>query len=458
MFLPQLSLTKKREVGTLSLFWVGVSGAIGGGVFVLIGQGASLVGAWIPLAFILAGLIVMASALIYSELAASLPAPGGVSAFFINSFGHSSASFLVAWIALAGLMGLAAINGIAFGAYLNGLGVPVASELLGLGLVIGGYFLVRRGVANVIKLGLAMGIIISIVFISYSWFGIQGVESPSLRVVSETGGSINPLFLLAAVALVYAAFVGYEGMIALAGKAKNPGRTLPRALLGTTLFIAILYSVLAYAVVAVVGSQALAQSSAPLLDAARPFGNSMTILIFASAVVATVSSYLASLTAASYGITVLAEEGLFPEFVGGRTDGSMLSPRAVLFVALIVSGLLLAGSVRLIASLESGAFLVELIAACAAIIALRNKRPFLKRPFRMPFGLSIPFIIGAIALIFLGFLGPIVHFILISWLALGLFFYFIRFVEQRRFRIAMFGAVALIALVLLVLFLSLVFI
>src|SRR5689334_10794735 len=61
----------KRAVGATQLTALGIGGTIGTGIFVVIGEGAELAGPAVVLAFVLAAVACLFSALSYAELASS---------------------------------------------------------------------------------------------------------------------------------------------------------------------------------------------------------------------------------------------------------------------------------------------------------------------------------------------------------------------------------------------------
>ncbi|NIP54581.1 MAG: amino acid permease, partial [Aliifodinibius sp.] len=67
----------KRTLGLLSATMIGLGGAMGAGLFVLIGDAAGMAGSGVVLSFLIAAFFALFTALNYSELAASIPTTGG---------------------------------------------------------------------------------------------------------------------------------------------------------------------------------------------------------------------------------------------------------------------------------------------------------------------------------------------------------------------------------------------
>jgi APA family basic amino acid/polyamine antiporter len=83
----------KRAVSATQLTALGIGGTIGTGIFVVIGEGASLAGPAVVLSFVLAAVACMFSALSYAELASSIPVSGSAYTYTYATLGE-----LVAWI------------------------------------------------------------------------------------------------------------------------------------------------------------------------------------------------------------------------------------------------------------------------------------------------------------------------------------------------------------------------
>lgn len=79
-----------------NLVMLGVAGIIGGGIFVLVGSGIKLAGAWVVPAFVVAALICAVAGFAYAELAAAIPASGSAYAYIYTAMGELP-GWMVAW-------------------------------------------------------------------------------------------------------------------------------------------------------------------------------------------------------------------------------------------------------------------------------------------------------------------------------------------------------------------------
>src|SRR5688500_17907977 len=88
--------TLRRSVGPVGLTAMGVGAIIGTGIFVVIGEGAAEAGPAVAVAFVLAAVTCLFSALSYSELASSVPVSGSAYTYSYATLGELVA-FIIGW-------------------------------------------------------------------------------------------------------------------------------------------------------------------------------------------------------------------------------------------------------------------------------------------------------------------------------------------------------------------------
>lgn len=95
MFISPENIKLKRELGFLSLVLIGMGGTLGGGIFVLLSEGVSLAGVWLPFSFILGSIFAFAIALLYGEVASSVPTAGANLEFLFTSYDKKMVPFII---------------------------------------------------------------------------------------------------------------------------------------------------------------------------------------------------------------------------------------------------------------------------------------------------------------------------------------------------------------------------
>ncbi len=119
----------KKAVGALDLTALGLGAIIGTGIFVIIGEAITTSGPSIVLAFVLAGVTCMFSALAFAELASSIPVAGSAYTYSYATLGELAA-WIIGWdLILEYGVSIAAVA-VGWGAYFNEL----LDSLLGLSL------------------------------------------------------------------------------------------------------------------------------------------------------------------------------------------------------------------------------------------------------------------------------------------------------------------------------------
>jgi amino acid transporter len=168
------------------------------------------------------------------------------------------------------------------------------------------------------------------------------------------------------------------------GEAKNPVRDAAFALFVALLTCTVIYALVQWVVVGVLGPGAT--TDRPLAEVARiTMGNRGAALVAIGALVS-VYGYLGAKLLGMPRVTfALAEGGDLPSWFG------VVSPRfhtpwfSILFYAVAVWGLAIAGSFAWNVTLSVVARLFYYAVICATLIALRRKQP-LAAGFRMPGG------------------------------------------------------------------------
>lgn len=360
--------TLRRELGVVSLSVYGVGLILGAGVYSVIGPAAGAAGGALWLAFGLAGGVALLTGLSYAELGAALPQAGAEYVYLQRAFPRLAALRFAAGIALA-LSGIAtsATVASAFAGYIDTgwtsalvIAACCAANVAGL-----------RAATIVTVLCTVIEIVGLLVVI-----GIGGAMGGELAAPEPFGG------VVAAAALVFFAFLGFEDIANLAEEAKEPGRDLPRSILVSVTLTTALYVGVAIAVSVLIAPERIADSDAPLADAVRVAGPAWPELLRVIALFATANTALVAQLTAARMLLALARDRELPAPLA-RISGGV--PRVATIVAAVAALLMLPlGETAILASVASMGALVGFTAVNVAVIALRRRAPELRRPFRVP--------------------------------------------------------------------------
>ncbi len=377
-----------RQLGIWSAAAVLVGSTIGSGIFRVpstVAEQVGTVGAMVSL-WILGALIALFGALTLAELAALFPRSGGIYVFLREAYGPLPA-FLFGWTELL-VIRPSALGGIAmlFAEYvqtfapLSDAGVRVIAASAIVTLAAANIFSVRWGalvqnVSTAGKVGALVGLAVA-AFLFGS--GAEGSFASPIEWSPTTWGGYG----IALVAVMWA-YDGWADLTFIAGEVKDPGRTMPRALLSGTMGIIVIYLVVNAAYMYVLSPAAMAGKPLIAADAARTIFGAVGASIVASMVMLSAFGALNGSTMTGPRIFyAMAEDGLFFRPIA-RVHPRFKTP----FVAIALAATLGIGYVSL-RSFEqlADAFILGIwpfyALAVGAVFRLRRTRPDLERPYR----------------------------------------------------------------------------
>ncbi len=168
--------------------------------------------------------------------------------------------------------------------------------------------------------------------------------------------------------IVFYAFVGFENATVTAGETRDPGRTLPRALIGTIGAVALLYFGVQLAFVAFFPTGLESGTEAPLLALGDRLVGPVGALILGFAAVFSLAGNLHSNMAATPRVThAMAERGELPRWLARIHRGFETPAASILFFAAIVAALAISGSFVWLAVIST---LARMIVYAVTILAL----------------------------------------------------------------------------------------
>lgn len=243
----------ERELGGFSATAIVVANMIGTGIFTMSGLLAANLPSpgWVLLCWLFGGIIAIAGALCYAELATRMPEAGGEYVYLKRLY-HPALGFLAGWTSLiVGFSAPIAAAAMGFSEYIQ---AGLNSQLLHLGPTQLAIF--NKGVAiSIIALftflhyfGLRLGSRVQNVLTVMKIFIVAGLafvglafgngRGPSLSLRGETSGIMA---IGTAMMLVMFAYSGWNASAYIAGEIRRPKKTIPVSLLGGTSIVIVLY-------------------------------------------------------------------------------------------------------------------------------------------------------------------------------------------------------------------------
>lgn len=405
-----------REMGLLGLAATGICSMLGAGINVIpfmIQRNVPGIGPYVLPAYLFAAVPAILAALAYAILASAMPRAGGSYVYasralnpylgfvasFSQWFGLCIAIGVVSYVLIPFLRDIAAALDLE--ALANALDTGAIRVILALvflwtfvGVNLRGIRLYEKILIPLMFLMFVLG---AVVIVAGFFYGQDDFAAALLQQEGQTipaSGSAPfrlPIYL-AASALLFASFIGFDSIAQAGGEARNPGRSLPLAIgiavvtVGTfyILFTGAVYHAVPWAYIAKTGMTR--DLTAPgLLGYLLPTG--WTVAIVAGAAVALINDLPAMLLAVSRLIFAWGEDGIFPRLVA-RIHPKRHTPH----IAILISGILasagivgnfLADDFFLGVDILVLSMLVNFLLMCLSVLVFPLRNPELARHVRV---------------------------------------------------------------------------
>ncbi|MBI4402198.1 MAG: amino acid permease [Nitrospirae bacterium] len=390
-----------------------VSNIIGGGIFTTTGFIARDVGDPILILalWLVGALLALAGAMSYSELGAALPRAGGDYIYLRQAYGPL-VGFLSGWASFTVGFG-AAIAASAVSCASYGLRVvPLAEEnsLVAKALAL----LLVWSLTAVHAAGVGAGgwlqrlltttkvVAILVLILGGLLLGAGSWTNLTVR-VSETKPGLGPLVV--ALIFVLYTYLGWNVVGYIAGEIADPGRTIPKIVIGGTAFVAVIYLLLNLVYLYALPVTALAQPPVlPVAEkaAAALWGPTSARLLAAVLCISIAGAVSAMVWAGPRVYWVMAVDGVFASFFKDLHRTTGVPVRAILLQSVWASLLILTGTFEQLV-IFAGVILAAFTAlTVGAVIVLRRRHPDLARPYRVPLYPLVPGLMIAISLAIVG--------------------------------------------------------
>ena len=419
----------KKTLSWPHLIFLGVGAIVGTGILVLIGTAADKAGPAMMLSFVIAGVICAAAALAYAEVATMIPASGSAYTYSYVVFGELIAWF-VGWSLILEYSLVVSAVSVGWSGYFAPLiGIP---QELATAPLLGGVFnfpavFIIAVIAGLLIYGMRESATLNSIFVAVKMLALAMFIVVALSVFNadnftpfmpygfaKSGPSGEEVGVMAAAAIIFFAFYGFDAIATAAEETKNPGRDLSIGIIGSMVLCVLIYMAVAAAAIGAEPYQRFVDSPEPLALILRDIGQPVAAKLLAlSASVGLPTVILAFFYGQSRIFLAMSRDGLLSQRLA-RLSPRKTPVRITLFTAVVVG--VLAGLVPLndLVALANAGTLTAFIAVCAAMLAMRRREPDAKRLFRTP----LPWVTGTI-----GILGCAYLFYSLPWYTQKWFLY-----------------------------------
>ncbi|QIM17607.1 amino acid permease [Leucobacter coleopterorum] len=371
-----------RKLGLADAIAIGLASMIGAGVFAVFAPTAAIAGSGLLIGLLIAGCVAYLNATSSAQLAAQYPVSGGAYTYGREQLGEWP-GFVAGWSFVVGKTASCAAMSLTFAAYVAPSGwekpVAIAAVLLLTGI---NYFGVTRTATVAKVIVVVVLLVLALVVVAASASGGTGAAD----LLGGGGGDGQPAWyaVLQSAGLLFFAFAGYARIATMGEEVRSPERTIPRAIALSLGLAFVIYAVLAVVVLGALGPERLAESTAPLAEAAGQSGWEWTgpiVRIGASA--AALGALLALIAGVSRTGLAMARNDDLPRWFAAVHSRYRVPHRAELALAAIVSALILVTDLRGAIGFSSfGVLLYYLIANIAAYRQQPEHRRF-PRPLQI---------------------------------------------------------------------------
>jgi len=402
----------RRDVGPFALMLTGLGSIIGSGWLFGAWKAAGLAGPGAVWAWVLGAAIIMTIALTYAELGAMFPESGGMVRYGHYSHG-SLVGFIAAWANWIAIVSVIPVEAEASVQYMASWPWQWAHDL---------YMHMPDGHGELSVIGLCIAAVLVIIYFLLNFWSVKlfahsntAITTFKLVVPAATGlaliasgfhrenfsvgihgGSHATDFaaILTAVATagIVFSFNGFQSPVNLAGEARNPGKSIPFAVVGSILLATVVYVILQVAYIGAVPQDLLAKAGWHGIDFRSPFAELaiivnlhwLAMLLYVDAFISpsgTGMTYTATTARMIYG---MERNGTLPKLLG-TVHPKWGVPRPAMWLNLAVSFLFLFffRGWGTLAAVISVATIISYLTGPVSVMTLRRTATELHRPLRI---------------------------------------------------------------------------
>lgn len=388
----------EKSLGVAAALSTVVGMVIGGGVFFKPQAVYTLTGGAPGLgmiAWVTAGILTITAGLTAAEVSAAIPKTGGMMVYIEEIYGKKLGA-LTGWMqcalffpaTIAALAVMFSEQTISLLGLSSGLLIPLAIATI---LLIAILNTLGSKTSGAIQTVSTIGKLVPLAIIIICGFFMGEGNNPIVTPITAEG--ISPMAVIGQVLIaILFAYDGWINVGALAGEMKNPGKDLPKAIVGGLAAVMAVYLIINVAYLWVLPADQLATFSNPAAAVATalfgPVGGKIVTGGILISVFGCANGYLLT------GPRVLYTLGTQKSIPGYKTIGALnknnVPANATLVMAVVGCLYAMSGQFNLLTDLSMFAIWSFYVLTFIGVIILRKKQPDLHRPYRVPMYPVIP--------------------------------------------------------------------
>ncbi|MFL6578343.1 MAG: amino acid permease [Povalibacter sp.] len=434
----------KPTLSWLHLVGLGVGGIVGTGIYTLTGVGAGLAGPGVILSFVIAGIVCACAALAYAEMSTMMPVAGSAYTYSYVVLGELLA-WIVGWSLILEYTVVCSVVAVGWSGYASGvirsMGWDVPESLLA-GPHAGGIInlpaiLIALAVAGLLTIGTRESATVNLFLVFVKLVALAVFVT--LAVPAFNGNNFHPFApygfgaveidgvkhgVMAAAAIIFFAFYGFDAVSTAAEETRNPARDLKIGIIGSMLICTLIYMIVATAALGGSDYLALAKSPEPLAMVLRGLNHpAAATLIAGAAVLALPTVIMAFMYGQSRIFFVMARDGLLPQRlsrISPRTGSPILMTLLTGVIVATIAGFL---PLSEIAAVANAGTLCAFIAVAVCMLVMRVRASNYPRPFRTPLAWPVGIVAIVGCLYLFSSLSRVTIVFFFAWNTLGILIY-----------------------------------
>jgi basic amino acid/polyamine antiporter, APA family len=445
----------KQTLSWPHLIAIGVGAIVGTGIYTLTGIGAGLAGPAVILSFLICGIICACAAFCYAEMATMIPVAGSAYTYSYAVLGEMIA-WIVGWSLILEYMVAASAVAVGWSShvaeFIHYAGWPIPDQFLQ-GWMSGGLvdlpaILISAVITALLVIGTRESATVNLVLVGIKLAALvlfvvlagQAFDPARFHpfapygLTAQIGADGVKRGVLAAAALIFFAFYGFDAVSTAAEETKNPGRNLTIGIIGSMVLCTVIYIGVAASALGASYYADFAKTGAPLVYILDSLDHGIAAqLVAAAAIVALPTVILVLMYGQSRIFFVMARDGLLPQRLATvhKTRGTpvLMTVLTGIVVALIAAVVPL----DKIALLANAGTLCAFIAVAVCMLVLRRRDPNRTRAFSTP----LPWVVGPVCIVgclylFLNGLPEFTQWWFVIWNGVGLAVYFLYGMRKSR--------------------------
>ncbi|KAA0096783.1 amino acid permease [Mycolicibacterium sp. P1-18] len=362
----------KRALGVPALVLFGMVYMVPLTVYTTYGIVTQLTGGRLSVAYLVTLAAMVFTARSYARMSAAFPVAGSTYAYTQRTFG-APVGFLAGWSLLLDYLFLPMLNYLVIGIYLEAAIPAVPAWVFVLGSIVLVTVLNIIGIVSVARANfvlLAVQAIFIVVFVVMAFLTITKLGNVDFMAPFTGDGSVggaSPIF--AGAAILCLSFLGFDAVSTLSEEAKDPTRSVPKAIMIATVTCGVIFVALSYVSQLAFPSNQFADVDSGSLDVMTAAGGQFLNTFFTAAYIAgAFGSALTSQASVARILYAMGRDGIMPRKVFGHVSVRFATPTFAILVVSVISLAAIWISLDFLASIVSFGALIAFSAVNLTVI------------------------------------------------------------------------------------------